>query len=115
MEKVYTYKKQGDGRDSWTCEEIENGQVINKYMVFELPINWGELRAGLITSKAFVRAIQNPEIINGVVYGALQTVLSTEGGEDHLKAMLLHTMEYTVEEKAEINKILSDNYFSIQL
>ena len=30
---IYTYKKQGDGRDSWTCEE-PNG---NKYMVYENP------------------------------------------------------------------------------
>lgn len=37
MKKVYTYKKQGDGRDSWRCEEIENGKVLNIYMVFEDP------------------------------------------------------------------------------
>lgn len=30
---IYTYKKQGDGRDSWICEE-PNG---NKYMVYESP------------------------------------------------------------------------------
>jgi len=33
MEKVYTYKKQGDGRDSWVCEEPDG----NKYMVYENP------------------------------------------------------------------------------
>jgi hypothetical protein len=33
MENKYTYKLQGDGRDSWTCEE-PNG---NKYMVYEDP------------------------------------------------------------------------------
>ena len=37
MDNVYTYKKQGDGRDSWTCEEFENGVLINKYMVYEDP------------------------------------------------------------------------------
>jgi len=37
MGKNYTYKKQGDGRDSWTCEEFENGVLINKYMVYEDP------------------------------------------------------------------------------
>jgi hypothetical protein len=33
MGNIYTYKLQGDGRDSWTCEE-PNG---NKYMVYENP------------------------------------------------------------------------------
>lgn len=33
MENKYTYEKQGDGRDSWLCEE-PNG---NKYMVYEDP------------------------------------------------------------------------------
>ena len=36
--KNYTYKKQGDGRDSWLCEEKdEKGNIINKYMVYENP------------------------------------------------------------------------------
>lgn len=35
MDKAYTYKKQGDGRDSWVCEE-PNG---NKYMVYDNPFN----------------------------------------------------------------------------
>jgi hypothetical protein len=33
MENTYTYKRQGDGRDSWVCVE-PNG---NKYMVYEDP------------------------------------------------------------------------------
>ena len=37
MEKVYTYKKQGNGADSWRCDEIENGAIINSYMVYENP------------------------------------------------------------------------------
>ena len=37
MEKVYTYKKQGDGRDSWRCEEFEDGKIVNIYMVYEDP------------------------------------------------------------------------------
>lgn len=37
MEKVYTYKKQGDGRDSWRCDETENGVIVNSYMVYENP------------------------------------------------------------------------------
>lgn len=115
MEKRYTYKEQGDGRDSWVCDEIENGRVVNKYMVDKIPVNWDGLRSGLIASKAFARAIQNPEIINGVAYGALQTVLSTEGSEANLRLTLSGAMEYTDEEKAEINRLLTSNYFTIQL
>jgi len=37
MDNVYTYKKQGDGRDSWRCDEIENGVILNSYMVYENP------------------------------------------------------------------------------
>lgn len=33
MENRYTYKRQGDGRDSWVCEEPDG----NKYMVYEDP------------------------------------------------------------------------------
>jgi hypothetical protein len=33
MANIYTYKKQGDGRDSWRVEEL-NGEV---YMVYEDP------------------------------------------------------------------------------
>ena len=33
MANIYTYKLQGDGRDSWICEEPDG----NKYMVYEDP------------------------------------------------------------------------------
>lgn len=36
--KTYTYKKQGDGSDSWICIETDDeGNVITKYMVYENP------------------------------------------------------------------------------
>jgi hypothetical protein len=35
---TYTYKLQGDGRDSWIAVETDDkGTVINKYMVYEDP------------------------------------------------------------------------------
>lgn len=38
MRKEYTYKLQGDGRDSWTVSEFdENDNLVNKYMVYEDP------------------------------------------------------------------------------
>lgn len=38
MENIYKYKEQGDGRDSWICEEFdEKGELLNKYMIYENP------------------------------------------------------------------------------
>ena len=37
MEKIITYKEQGDGRDSWRIDEVENGEIITSYMVYEDP------------------------------------------------------------------------------
>lgn len=36
--KKYTYKKQGDGRDSWTCKVYDGDTVIDSYMVYESPL-----------------------------------------------------------------------------
>lgn len=115
MIKKYTYFEQEDATPSWICQEIENDIVVNEYTVFESPLNWEGLRSGLINSKAFIRAINFPGSVNIVAYGALQSILSTQGNELNLKAMLEHTMAYSTEEKEEINKLLSDNYFTIRL
>lgn len=37
METKYTYKLQGNGKDSWTCEVTDNGVVVDRYMVYEDP------------------------------------------------------------------------------
>ena len=38
MVKEYTYKLQGNGKDSWTVtEKDDDGNIINKYMVYEKP------------------------------------------------------------------------------
>ena len=37
METTYTYKEQGDGRDSWICEVTDKGELVDKYMVYEDP------------------------------------------------------------------------------
>ena len=37
MEKTITYKKQGDGRDSWRIDEYEDSVLTNSYMVYEDP------------------------------------------------------------------------------
>jgi hypothetical protein len=38
IRKEYTYKLQGDGRDSWTVSEYdENDELVSIYMVYENP------------------------------------------------------------------------------
>lgn len=37
METTYTYKKQGNGKDSWTCEIKDGETLIDRYMVYEDP------------------------------------------------------------------------------
>ena len=52
---IYTYKKQGDGRDSWTCEEPDG----NRYMVYEDPTKVESLE-----EKAIRLSSELNEIIN---------------------------------------------------
>jgi hypothetical protein len=38
MSATYTYKRQGDGKDSWAVSETDSeGTVINRYMIYENP------------------------------------------------------------------------------
>jgi hypothetical protein len=55
MANIYTYKKQGDGRDSWTCEEPSG----NKYMVYEDPT-----KIETLEEKAIRLSSELNEIIN---------------------------------------------------
>lgn len=116
MEKKYSEAiPQGDGSIAFICEEWDGVELINKYMVSSIPLNWAGLRLGLMNSQAFIRILSNQTDVNMVAYGALQTILSTESNEQHLLQMLQLTMGFTDSEKIEINKILSDNYFTVQL
>lgn len=49
MEKQITYKLQGDGRDSWRIDEIENGEAVSSYMVYEDPNKPIELDINLLS------------------------------------------------------------------
>lgn len=113
--KTYTQITQGDTSKAWICEEFENEELINRTMVYSLPLDWASLRLGLMTSKAFVRILSNPDQVNMVAYGALQTILSTESNEQHLLQILQLTMSFTQEEKNEINSLLENNFFSVRL
>lgn len=37
---TFTYKQQGDGRDSWGVKEFTNGELINAFMIYETPIEF---------------------------------------------------------------------------
>lgn len=66
INKEYTYKEQGDGRDSWVVTEKEGDEIINSYMVYINPfINWRVLTEDLYKCAQFGKAIQlgNP---NGI-------------------------------------------------
>jgi len=52
---IYTYKLQGDGRDSWTCEEPDG----NRYMVYEDPT-----KVETLEEKAIRLSNELNEIIN---------------------------------------------------
>lgn len=36
----FTYKLQGDGRDSWGVKEFSNGELVNAFMIYEEPVKW---------------------------------------------------------------------------
>jgi hypothetical protein len=36
----FTYKLQGDGRDSWGVKEFKDGELVNAFMIYEEPIHW---------------------------------------------------------------------------
>jgi len=55
MANTYKYKKQGDGRDSWTCEEPDG----NRYMVYEDPT-----KVETLEEKAIRLSNELNEIIN---------------------------------------------------
>lgn len=52
MTKEYVYKKQGDGRDSWTCIEREGDVIVASYMVYENPFETPKVDLIAILSKA---------------------------------------------------------------
>lgn len=37
---TFTYKLQGDGRDSWGVKEFTNGELVNAFMIYETPIEY---------------------------------------------------------------------------
>ena len=99
----------------------QNVNGVIEFISVNLPIepkqqpDWRILRDSLFNSAAFQRAVSTPNILNATIYGALQTILSTEGDLQYLTFCLQDTMVYLANEKSEINQILSDSNFDIQI
>ena len=57
--KTYTYKKQGDGRDSWICEEFsESGELIYREMIYEDPSKVNEIDIDSLTDEQLLKLKQ---------------------------------------------------------
>jgi hypothetical protein len=37
---TFTYKQQGDGRDSWGVKEFKDGELVNAFMIYEAPLEF---------------------------------------------------------------------------
>ena len=37
---TFTYKLQGDGRDSWGVKEFNGVELVNAFMIYEEPVKW---------------------------------------------------------------------------
>lgn len=70
MAKEYTYKLQGDGRDSWTVTEYDsNGVVFAKYMVYDRPEGYAGTIDEAIEIKSKQIELRNEQLIlNGFVF-----------------------------------------------
>jgi len=55
MANIYTHKLQGDGRDSWICEEPDG----NKYMVYDDPTKDETLEEKVLRLESEILAILN--------------------------------------------------------
>lgn len=58
MNKQYTYKKQGDGRDSWRCDVFDGGENVGSYMVYENPDIIRKKEIEQIAEEKFDKALQ---------------------------------------------------------
>lgn len=98
----------------------ENG---NTYLVSRtsetviIPPNWDSCAADLLSSDTFLYAAQYPLNcnFNNIIYGALIAILFKAESDSLLKKYLQLVMNYTDEQKTEINTILTKNYFEIQI
>ena len=101
------------GTSLWRCDEKENGITVNSYEVTQLPKNWKQLKSDLFHSALFEKAIQQA---NSNAYSTLLTVIADETDEQALLQLInMLGLSFSIEEKTTLNKILTDNNFTIQI
>lgn len=115
--KTYEYELQGDGRDSWKCTDTVTGEV---YMVYERPLNWRGLTEGLYASNIFMLVLMGQVSVSSIAYSTLIKMLTDgEAGncsqEKLLSILQVLSGSFSQEQKDEINTILTNNLFTIQL
>jgi hypothetical protein len=80
MATTYTYKRQGNGVDSWTVTETDsNGVVTSKYMVYEDPNKKSSIRE---IEKLTMEEIASFKSIIGVADGGGSVTLTSGEGID---------------------------------
>jgi hypothetical protein len=85
IEKIITYKKQGDGRDTWVVKEYEDGVLINSYMVDKLPEGYADTLQEAMTIKKDLIDKRTSELINeGIVFKGVLLSMSKEAQTNYL-------------------------------
>jgi len=119
MENRYTYKLQGDERDSWIVEEFDGDVMVNRYMIYENPIklNWKGLRLNLYNSPLFIRAITeaNPNAYSTLLKVITDGEIDNAFEETFLAIFNMLGMTFSAEEKTELNGYLEANNFTIRI
>jgi hypothetical protein len=116
MRKETTYKLQGDGRDSWIVKVYDdNNELVDTYMTYER--NWRGLTESLYGSQLFYKAMTSA---NPNAYSTILKVLSDgENGNSTQNTFLsvfnMLGVNWSEEEKTQLNTVLSDNLFTIQI
>ena len=79
----YTYKRQGNGRDSWVRTETnDNGDIIDKYMIYYNPHNTSiDVVVGVehtLTNKDLIKIIKDIDLLNTAVANLTQKLSEIE-------------------------------------
>lgn len=110
-------------QEIYTTDENGNSILINTIEIPDpiLQPNWIKLTNDLYSSNTFNYALNTSNILNLVMYTTLLKVLtdgengSPNATEEVFLNFLSKSMIYTLEQKTEINGILINNNFSVQL
>ena len=107
--------------DTYSKDEKGNMVLVSSVPYdMVVPPNWTQLKNALYNSVLFADIAEERISINQFGYSTfLKTITDGEAGNSDEKTLLkmfgLLKIDFTDEQKSQINKMLSDNYFEIQL